>query len=592
PYFFYILLHTLFNTLLFWLIIPMLNTLFEGEGVLMAVREMPRFTGVSIDYFNQLINFILYKAFGETYNIRQMLLMVSVVIVAVTLLSNAFRYLAQRTMETLRINTLRNLRNDVFDNVTTLHVGFFGNERKGDIISKITSDVQVVQFCITNTLQAAFRDPLLIAGYLIILLATSWELTLFSVLVLPVSALLIGAIVKRLRASAKAAQESFGDMVSLTDESLGGIKTIKGYNASNYVARKFRQLNDRFSTISRKMAYRQQMASPVSEFLGIATMAVILVYGGGMVVTGKLSSAEFIAYLGVFSQITRPARSLADAFANIHQGIAAGERVLGLIDTKPQIVDSPDAVKLETFESSIEFRDVSFSYEEREILHNISFTVQKGETVALVGPSGGGKSTISDLIPRFYDVQQGEILIDGRDLRAYNIESVRDHMGIVAQETILFNDTIENNIRLGKLDATHDEVVHAAWIANADNFIREADQGYETNTGDRGMKLSGGQRQRLSIARAVLKNPDILILDEATSALDTESEKLVQEALNNLLAGRTSLVIAHRLSTIQHADKIIVIEQGRIVEEGTHQQLMALDGVYRKLIEMQQLSNS
>ncbi len=591
PYFFYILLHALFNTLIFVLLIPVLNTLFEKDGMMVAVREMPPFE-FSITYADQLLNYCIYLVYGDNYDLMKVLTFLSLTVVGAVLLSNGFRYLAQRTMESLRIHTLKNLRNEVFDNVMRLHVGFFNNERKGDIISKITSDVQVVQFCITNTLQVAFREPFLIAGYLIMLLSVSWKLTVFTVAVLPVSALVIGAVVKRLRAKAKAAQESYADMVSLTDEALGGIKTIKGYNASNYIVRKFYELNNRFSRISKSMANRQQLASPMSEFLGIASMAIILIYGGGMVLGGEISSGAFIGYLGAFSQLTRPARALADSFATIHQGIAAGERVLGLVDTKPQVVSPPNAAKLETFESAIEFRNVSFSYEEREILHNISFSVKKGETVALVGPSGGGKSTISDLIPRFYDVQQGEILIDGRDLRAYNIESVRDHMGIVAQETILFNDTIENNIRLGKLDASHDEVVRAAQIANADNFIREADQGYETNTGDRGMKLSGGQRQRLSIARAVLKNPDILILDEATSALDTESEKLVQEALNNLLAGRTSLVIAHRLSTIQHADKIIVIEQGRIVQEGTHQQLMATEGVYRKLIEMQQLGNA
>ena len=379
-------------------------------------------------------------------------------------------------------------------------------------------------------------------------------------------------------------------MVSLLDESLGAIKTVKGYNATDYIERKFRRLDGRYSDIMRAIARRQQLASPMSEFLGIASLSFILVYGGNMILNGELTAAAFIAYLGAFSQVTRPARAIADAFGNINQGIAAGERILGMMDTAPAITDRPDAKSLDEFAEGIEFRNVSFSYEDKQVLGGISFTIPKGQTVALVGPSGGGKSTISDLIPRFYDPDSGAILVDGTDLRDYRVESVRAHMGIVAQETVLFNDTIEENIRMGNDTATPEEVAEAAKVANAYDFIMETEHGFQTNIGDRGMKLSGGQRQRLSIARAVLRNPDILILDEATSALDTESERLVQESLSSLLKGRTSLVIAHRLSTIQHADKIIVIEAGRIAEQGTHAELMALGGIYRKLIEMQQLA--
>ena len=379
-------------------------------------------------------------------------------------------------------------------------------------------------------------------------------------------------------------------MVSILDESLIGVKIIKGYNATNYIIRKFKKINEDFSAISRSMAKRQQLGSPVSEFLGVAAVSVILVYGGNLVTGGNLAASEFIAYIGIFSQITRPVRAITDSLSTINQGIAAGERVLGLLDEKSQIVSPPDAVKLESFNNEIEFRNVSFSYDCKKVIDNISFKIKKGETIALVGPSGGGKSTISDLIPRFYDVQEGQILIDGIDIRKYDIKSLREHMGIVAQETILFNDTIENNIRLGKRDANLSDIKKAAKVANAENFILETENGFETNIGDRGMKLSGGQRQRLSIARAVLKNPDILILDEATSALDTESEKLVQDALNSLLKGRTSLVIAHRLSTIHNANHIIVIEHGKIAEQGTHQELMDKNGIYAKLIEMQQLS--
>ena len=589
PYFFYTLFYSLFNTFNFVMIIPILNSLFDPSKQIAHVTEWPHFA-LNMEYFDQLLNFVLYKIYGDNYSVMNVMLFLSIFIVTSALLSNLFRYLGQWTIENMKIHTLRRLRNAVFDNVMGLHVGYFSNERKGDIISKITSDVTVVQFCITNTLQVAFREPFLIIGYMVALVKISWELTIFSAVFLPLTALLIGSIVKRLRKSAKEAQENFGDMTSLLDEALTGVKVIKGYNATGYITGKFRRINDLYSRITRTMARRQQLASPMSEFLGIAA-AVLLMYGGSLVLDGKLEAAGFIAYLAIFTQITRPVRSFTDAFSNINQGIAAGERVLGLLDEKSKITAPANAAKLEEFKDSIEFRNVSFSYDDsRQVIDSVSFTIRKGETVALVGPSGGGKSTLSDLIPRFYDVTGGQILVDGVDLRDYDLESLRRHMGIVTQETILFNDTIAGNIRLGKRDATDAEIETAARIANADEFIRETEHGYQTNVGDRGMKLSGGQRQRLSIARAVLKNPDILILDEATSALDTESEKLVQDALSALLKGRTSLVIAHRLSTIHNADKIIVIEHGRIAEQGTHQELMERGGIYAHLIEMQQLA--
>lgn len=590
PYFFYTLFYSLFNTFNFVMIIPILNSLFDPSKQIAHVTEWPHFA-LNMEYFDQLLNFVLYKIYGDNYSVMNVMLFLSIFIVTSALLSNLFRYLGQWTIENMKIHTLRRLRNAVFDNVMGLHVGYFSNERKGDIISKITSDVTVVQFCITNTLQVAFREPFLIIGYMVALVKISWELTIFSAVFLPLTALLIGSIVKRLRKSAKEAQENFGDMTSLLDEALTGVKVIKGYNATGYITGKFRRINDLYSRITRAMARRQQLASPMSEFLGIAAAAVLLMYGGSLVLDGKLEAAGFIAYLAIFTQITRPVRSFTDAFSNINQGIAAGERVLDLLDEKSKITAPANATKLEEFKDSIEFRNVSFSYDDsRQVIDSVSFTIRKGETVALVGPSGGGKSTLSDLIPRFYDVTGGQILVDGVDLRDYDLESLRRHMGIVTQETILFNDTIAGNIRLGKRDATDAEIETAARIANADEFIRETEHGYQTNVGDRGMKLSGGQRQRLSIARAVLKNPDILILDEATSALDTESEKLVQDALSALLKGRTSLVIAHRLSTIHNADKIIVIEHGRIAEQGTHQELMERGGIYAHLIEMQQLA--
>lgn len=588
PYFLCVIFYMIFNTLTYGMLLPLLKTMFDPQAMMSAVQTMPEFS-FSEQYMKDIINYGLYRAVGNQYNVKDMLVLLALMTVGVVFLSNLFRYISQRIVENVRIRTLQQIRDSVFDKVMRLQVSFFTASRKGDIISRITSDIQTVQYCITSTLQIFFKEPFLIIGYLVLLVAISPALTVFTVAVLPVIALFIGYIVKKLRSSATKGQQAFGDIVSTLDESLGSIKTIKAYNATDYVSDKFKAQDSWYSKIQRYIAVRQQLASPMSEFLGVGSMAIILVYGGNMILSGELDAAQFFVYLATFSQVTRPARAIADAFGNINQGIAAGDRVFELIDTPIEIKNKPDAIELKDFEQSIEFQNVSFAYEEREVLKNVSFTIKKGETVALVGPSGGGKSTISDLIPRFYDPLDGQITIDGRDVRDYTIESVRSHLSIVAQETILFNDTIEGNIRMGNTEATYDDVVLAARVANAWEFIESTENGFQTNIGDRGMKLSGGQRQRLSIARAVLRNPEILILDEATSALDTESERLVQDSLAKLLTGRTSLVIAHRLSTIQNADRIVVVDAGQVVEQGTHAELMAAGGLYSKLIEMQNI---
>ena len=590
PYFFYSVLHALFNTFTYTMIIPIIGTLFSEGYVFKPTYELPPIQ-LNTECLDGVINYLYTLIFGTEFLTTRLLALLSGVLIGCNVLSNAFRYMGSMTVETMRTRTLQRMRNEMFDRTMTMNVGYFSDQRKGDLMSKITSDVAVVQFCITNTLQVMFREPFLIFGYVVMMINISWQLTLFSILYLPIVALIIGSIVKRLRHPAKKGQQHMGEMVSVMEESLSGVKAIKSYNAFSYISQKFHAINASMSNIMLSMARKQQMASPMSEFLGITAISVVLVFGGSLVMKGLMTASGFVAYIAAFSQLTRPMRSFIDQFANINQGIAAGERIFSIIDAESTIQDRPDAVALDEFKSGIEFKNISFSYDaSREVLHEVSFSVRKGETVALVGPSGGGKSTLSELIPRFYDPAVGEILIDGKPLAEYTQDSLREKMGIVSQDTILFNDSIRANIAMGREDATDEQIIAAAKIANAHDFIMQTEAGYDTNVGDRGMKLSGGQRQRLSIARAVLRNPEILILDEATSALDTESEKLVQDALTLLLEGRTSVVIAHRLSTIHNADRIIVIDAGRIAEQGTHAELMAKNGIYAKLIEMQSLA--
>ena len=591
PYFIFAALHALFNTFNYAMIIPILNTMFDKGFQFTPVYTMPEFSfsGEKLQLWLRYAYTHIFNANGpEDWDISKVLILLAVILVFMNLFSNLFRFLGSYTVERMRVTTVQRMRNAMFDSVISKDVGYFSGQRKGDIMSRITNDVGAIQYCVTNTLQVVFREPLLIVGYLVLMLNISWQLSLFSILFLPLVGFIIGSIVKKLRYPASQSMQRTGEMTSVLDESLGGIKIVKTYTATDYIKEKFHALNQSVSDILLWMARRQLLASPMSEFLGITAVAIILVFGGSLVVSGELSPAGFIAFIAAFSQITRPVRAFIDQFAGINHGVAAGERLFAVIDAENDIKDAPDAKEFEGLKEKIEFRDVHFSYDEtREIIHGVSFEVRKGETVALVGPSGGGKSTLSELIERFYDVDSGDILFDGVSIRDYKQESLRGAMSLVSQETVLFNDTIKSNIALGNRNATDEEIIEACKVANAHNFIMESPEGYDTNIGDRGAKLSGGQRQRLSIARAVLKNPEILILDEATSALDTESEKLVQDALTKLLKGRTSVVIAHRLSTIMKADRIFVIDEGRIVEQGKHDELIAKGGVYAKLVELQ-----
>ena len=584
PYFIATLLAIVFNTFLFALLGPLLETLFSSGS---AASQTMMAKAASLDFigkFNDYINYTI-TTYGKLYTLK----IVCAIIVTSVFLSNLFRYLSQRFMEDLRVHTLLNLRKSVFNNVMDLHIGYFSNEKKGDIISKVASDVQVVQGTVTNTLQVVFKEPLQLLFYIGILLSISLKLTLFSLLVIPVSGFIISKIVKRLKEQAKEAHESFAKMIGFLDEALGGIRIIKAFNATRRIKEKFHEENVFYSNLNRKMARRQQLASPVSQTLGVLVVVCIVLYGGTMILNnqGDLSPSKFLVYIATFSQVMQPIKAIADSFSGIHSGIAAGVRVLDLIDTQPQLTDKEGAIELNGFNNSIRFENVNFNYGEKEILSNINLTINKGQTIALVGPSGGGKSTLVDLIPRFYDPNAGNIFIDDINFKDVSIDSLRNQMGTVNQQSILFNDTIHNNIAFAKPNATRDEIIEAAKIANAHDFISNTTNGYETNIGDSGNKLSGGQKQRICIARAVLANPPIMLLDEATSALDTESEKLVQDALNRLMENRTSIIIAHRLSTIQHANVIVVIEKGKIAEIGTHSTLINQNGLYKRLIDMQ-----
>jgi len=580
------LLGTVFGAVTIVVAIPMLNILFDKVKNTPA-PPLPSFEvsgGYIVNVFEHYFITIINSE-GK----QQALLFVCLCMIGTRLLANLFAYVERVVASKLRVRVIRNLRNDYFEKVTRLHIGYFNNQRKGDLISRFTNDAQEVENAVVNSLKVVFKEPVTIIVYFVVLFAISVKLTLFTLVVLPLVGGVLAEIVKRLKRQAKQSQESLGRTVSILDETFSGMRVVKAFNARKYIYDKMAGENDHYSRVNLSMAYKNELASPVSEFLGVVIVAIIMYVGGLLILSGEgqLEASQFIVFLGLFAQIIQPAKSFSNGITSMQKGVASARRLFEVIDTQPVIRNKENALPLGSFEKGIEFKNVNFAYDSSLVLKNINLSIEKGKTIALVGPSGGGKSTLADLVPRFYDPTSGEVLLDGISLKDYDLESLRRQIGVVTQESILFNDTIFNNIAFGMPNVSEEQVIEAARIANAHTFITQTEHGYKTFIGERGSKLSGGQRQRLSIARAVLKNPPILILDEATSALDSESEKLVQEALFNLMKNRTSIVIAHRLSTIQHADEIIVIQQGEIIERGTHEQLTRKDGVYRKLAAIQ-----
>ena len=585
-YLVYTILGVVFGLLNFTLFIPLLNLLFTTYPV-KEVVELPVFT-FTIDYFKDLFNYYFYTIIRDGGKIAA-LQYVCLVIFCSVLLSNLFKFLSQRVLTSVRTKVVKNIRETVFNKITDSDLRFFYNNRKGDLISTLSNDVHEVENSVVSSLQVIVREPFMLVGFFILLFSMSAKLTLFTLLLLPISFLLIAQITKLLKRDALRSQDLLGYIMGTIEETISGIRIIKAFNGEEYIKKKFDAQNNTYRGLLKSVINKRELASPMSEFLGVSVLTLVFYYGGKLVLehAGDLTASEFITYIALYSQILIPAKNISTAVTNIQKGLVSGARLLNLIDTKIEIVEKENAVHLTGFENKIEFVNVHFSHETFKVLKGINLSIAKGKTVALVGPSGGGKSTLADMVPRFYDVSDGQILVDGTNIKEVTLKSLRQLMGTVTQESILFNDSVANNIAFGVENPDMNKIIEAAKIANAHEFISALSEGYDTNIGDRGGKLSGGQRQRLSIARAVFKNPPILILDEATSALDTESEKMVQEALTNLMKNRTTLVIAHRLSTIQHADEIIVLDKGIIVERGTHINLMNANGLYQRLCEMQ-----
>jgi subfamily B ATP-binding cassette protein MsbA len=575
-----------FGVLNYGLVDPLLTIIFD-PGSMKEQHTMPVFTQ-SADYFKELFQYILTKTIGGSSQMKALLLVCGT-LVAASFFSNLLRYLSQRILVSLRTNMMYSLRKALFNKITRLHLGYFQDKRKGDILSSISNDVTEVQNSIASAFQVIFRDPILIAGFLSMLFYMSPRLTAVTLLVIPVTAFAIGRVIRSLKQGATITQKLMGRIVSHFEEGISGARIIKAFNAQKYINNHFDATNNNHRSVSKKVFNRQELASPLSEFLGITLAVAVLLYGGYLQMRGTLGIdwPGFVVYIGFYWKVLESTKSLSNAFAYLQRGLISAERVFAIIDAEPQIKKAENPVRLDEFKDEILYKGVGFKYNHDFVLKDINISIEKGKMVALVGPSGAGKSTLADLLPRFYDVTEGCIMLDGIDIREYEPKGLISLMGIVSQEAILFNDTVFNNIAFGMDGVSEEDVINAAKIANADEFIVQMKDGYQTNIGDRGLNISGGQRQRLAIARAVLKNPPILILDEATSSLDTESERLVQDALLKLMKNRTTIVIAHRLSTIQYADEIIVLKDGRIQERGTHNQLIVKKGLYSHLCNLQ-----
>lgn len=583
---FFNVLYALFSTLSFVALIPMLQVLFDKNK---QITVKPEYQGILEiqKYGEDYLSYYITTTKG-THEPGYVLSIMVAIIISIFLLKNLADYLAMFFITFLRNGVLRDMRNAMYKKTLELPLAFYSEKRKGDVISRISADVNEVQTSFLAILELIVKEPLTIIFTIIAMLIISAKLTLFVFIFIPVSGYIISLIGKQLKKQSTKAQQEQGTFLSTIEETIGGLKVVKGYNSENYFNTVFQNSTERFFNLSNNIGNRQNLASPASEFMGITVIAILLWYGGQMVLIDKtLQSASFIAYMGLAYNILTPAKAISKASYGVKRGNAAADRVLEILDQENPITSKPDAIEKTSFDNNITVQNINFKYEEETVLKDFSLKIKKGQTVALVGQSGSGKSTIANLLTRFYDVNDGIISIDGINIKDMNLQSLRSLMGLVTQDSILFNDTIKANISLGKLDATDDEIIEALKIANAYEFVQELPLGIYTNIGDSGNKLSGGQKQRLSIARAVLKNPPIMILDEATSALDTESEKFVQVALENMMQNRTSIVIAHRLSTIQKADLIVVMQKGKIVEQGTHDQLIAHNGTYNKLVTMQ-----
>jgi ATP-binding cassette, subfamily B, bacterial MsbA len=593
PYWFHAALNVLFNILSaffalfsFIMAVPFLRILFNTQEMVTTSIPFSLNTESIQHNFNYIISTIIIEKGGS-----QALLLVSLLVVVMALLKTGFKFLANYYITPVRVGVVKDIRNMVYNKILRLPMSFFSESRKGDVISRAGMDVNEVEISVMSSLEMVFREPITIIIFLISMFIISVPLTLIALILLPLSGIFIGRIGKNLRKKSMRAQTQQGWILSLLEETLTGIRIVKAFNAEKKVSRKFAETNQAFTNTVTRVYRRRFLASPMSEFLGTVVM-MVLMYAGGIIVlnqSSSLSSETFIAYLIVFSQIISPAKGFSTGYYNIQKGLAAMDRIDQILDTEILIKDKPDALPVGDFETNIEYRDVSFAYDTEPVLKNINLKIEKGKTIAIVGRSGSGKSTLVDLIPRFIDPDSGSIFINGKSIKDFKITDLRNLLGIVSQQSILFNDTYLNNIAFGLDEVDEKEVVRVAEIANAHEFIMETSDGYNSNVGDAGSKMSGGQRQRISIARALLKNPPILILDEATSSLDTESEKYVQEAIENLMKNRTSIVIAHRLSTVKNADEICVLEEGEIVERGSHEELINLNGLYARYHMLQMI---